>query len=382
MNKAQERSTLRIHSLRSRIRRTAKRFAVRNRAARAQLAFRTRGTFFLLATLAVCSAGFLSVTIPTHAQASPAALDPFRQNAELARGVNVLWNDKIWKHQPGGFQRRYFSIIRKGGFDTVRLVLQAFDHMDQQNHLSADWLNTLDKLVSAAQASNLNVILDEHDYDLCGVNVPLCAAKLDSFWAAIAPRYKNRPNSVVFELLNEPHAAFTPELWNVQLRKTLAIVRASNPTRNVIIGPGGWNAMEQLATLDLPESDHHLIVTFHYYHPMMFTHQGVTWIGHLGSVSGRTWGTPGDYQLLNKEFDEVRTWAAKAHRPIFLGEFGTYEAAPMADRVRWTSAVARAAEARGFAWAYWQFYTNYCVFDVASDGWIFPIKNALIPPPR
>jgi endoglucanase len=180
-------------------------------------------------------------------------------------------------------------------------------------------------------------------------------------------------------MLNEPHEALTPEMWNVQLIETLAIVRASNPMRNVIIGPGNWNGIERLAVLQLPADDKHIIATFHYYHPMEFTHQGASWAPQYTKL-GVGWGSDADYALLNQEFDYVKTWADANKRPIFLGEFGAYENGAMPDRVRWTNAAARAAEARGFSWAVWQFDHDFIVYDIDKNHWVEPILHALIPP--
>jgi endoglucanase len=168
-------------------------------------------------------------------------------------------------------------------------------------------------------------------------------------------------------------------MWNVQLMETLAIIRATNPTRNVIIGPDNWNGIEALPQLVLPATDNHIIVTFHYYHPMEFTHQGAAWVPQFNKL-GVTWGSDADYALLNKELDIVKTWADANKRPIFLGEFGAYENAAMADRVKWTAAVTRGAEARGFSWAYWQFTGDFIVYDTDKEAWVEPILHALIPP--
>jgi endoglucanase len=51
----------------------------------------------------------------------------------------------------------------------------------------------------------------------------------------------------------------------------------------------------------------------------------------------------------------------------------------MEARVRYTSHVARTAEALGWAWAYWQFDSDFIVYDIAKDAWVRPIWRALIP---
>lgn len=43
----------------------------------------------------------------------------------------------------------------------------------------------------------------------------------------------------------------TPESWNEYLREGLAAVRATNPTRVVILGGGSWNSIDDLQKLVL-----------------------------------------------------------------------------------------------------------------------------------
>ena len=340
-----------------------------------------RSTALAGLALAATSGCALETPAPLTFAQSFTPIDASAQNIEMRRGVNVLGYDPVWTDPAKGrFRPWHFKVIRDGGFDTVRIVLQSFAHMDGDNRLDPEWLGTLDTMVTAAVANGLNVILDEHDWELCGKDATSCRIKVKSFWAQIAPRFKDAPHQVMFEILNEPNQAMTPEIWNETYHEVLATIRTSNPTRNVIIGPSFWNGLEHLSDLDLPTDDQHIIVTFHYYHPMNFTHQGASWVApEIQRLSGVTWGSDADVELLNKEFDIVKAWSDTHHRPILLGEFGAYDKAPMEYRVKWDSAVARAAEARGFSWTYWQFDPDFLVYDFGTDSWVVPIKDALIP---
>jgi endoglucanase len=51
----------------------------------------------------------------------------------------------------------------------------------------------------------------------------------------------------------------------------------------------------------------------------------------------------------------------------------------MESRVRYTSFVARTAEKFGFSWTYWQFDSDFIVYDVKREQWFEPIYSALIP---
>ena len=189
------------------------------------------------------------------------------------------------------------------------------------------------------------------------------------------------PATVLFEPLNEPSGVLTAERWNALLIEVLAVIRHSNPTRWVVIGPGNFDDPKALPELKLPERDRRILVTVHYYEPFQFTHQGTTWTKpSREKLVGITWGSPADRVAVAQDFESIAAWSRDHARPILLGEFGAYDKGDMASRVAWTSAVARVAEQHGMAWCYWQFDSDFIVFDVKRATWVKPIHNALVPP--
>lgn len=322
---------------------------------------------------------FACMVLSANSLAADRAPTAAEQVAQMQRGVNIVGYDPLWfDASRARFKPRHLKLIKDGGFSSVRIVLGAFHFMNDKQELPASWFATLDGLVNEALAQNLTVILDEHDYWLCGKDVAACRPKLMAFWTQVGEHYKNASNKVVFELLNEPNGA-ADAVWNDLLAEGLAVIRNTNPTRNVIIGPAFWNNVNWLSRLQLPASDRHIIVTVHYYLPMRFTHQGARWTPEYVNLSGITWGTPEELATLDEDFDAVQKWARENDRPILLGEFGAYDKGPMESRVKYTAAVARAAEKRGWAWAYWQFDSDFIVYDIDKDQWVEPIRAALIP---
>jgi endoglucanase len=92
-----------------------------------------------------------------------------------------------------------------------------------------------------------------------------------------------------------------------------------------------------------------------------------------------TWGSAAEIEQIKTDFARVQSWSATHRRPILLGEFGAYEKAPMESRVLWTAHIARAAESLGWAWTYWQFDSDFIVYNIDKDRWVEPILKALIP---
>ena len=315
-------------------------------------------------------------------RAQPGTADAFEQNRKLGRGVNILGYDPIWRSRARArFQSKHFRLLKEAGFDSVRINLQPFRAMDPANGyaLSESWFELLDWAVREAQAQDLRIILDLHEFTSMGRDPATNKVKFLAFWRQLSAHCQGAPESVLFEALNEPSGKLTPALWNEYLAEALAIIREKNPTRTVIVGPGFWNSIDHLDELDLPAADRHLIVTIHYYKPMDFTHQGAAWANRKDKLGVEWLATPAELDAIKDDFDKAARWAKQHDRPLFLGEFGAYDKAPMDSRVRYLTSMARAAEQRGWSWAYWQFDSDFVLYDIGRDSWIEPIRRALIP---
>src|SRR5437762_14334280 len=101
-------------------------------------------------------------------------------------------------------------------------------------------------------------------------------------------------------------------------------LRQANPPLIRVEGPTSWNRPKKLPRLRLP-ADPNLLVTFHYYEPSHFTHQGATWAGEeVKHLHGITWGTDADRATVRSDFDQVAAWSKANKRTILLGEFEVY----------------------------------------------------------
>src|ERR1017187_2152683 len=137
-----------------------------------------------------------------------AQIGPFDQVETMRRGLNIIGYDPLWNNfAKARFHERHFQLIQEAGFQTVRVNLQAFGHMDAQNRLDPAWLKTLDWVVKNALANDLTVILDEHDYTLCGQNADTCRTRLLAFWQQVAEVYQLGLPRVVFEIPNQLYVA-------------------------------------------------------------------------------------------------------------------------------------------------------------------------------
>jgi endoglucanase len=311
--------------------------------------------------------------------------DAARYNRMLGRGINL--GNALEAPSEGEWgltiKAEYFDRIKEAGFNHVRIPTRWEAHTGPAPGFAIDpaFLSRIDWAVDQALSRGLVAIVnDHHDYAMVkepGKNLP----RLQATWRQIARHYKDRPDRLFFELLNEPHDELTDGRWDVMFKTLLAIVRESNPDRVVIVGPGHWNNLDHLASLELPEGDRRLIATFHYYSPFQFTHQGAEWVPESKAWKGKTWtDSAGERAALARDFEKAAKWGKDHDRPLYLGEFGAYSAADIESRARWTAAVAREAERLGMSWGYWEFASGFGAYDKDAGAWRAPIKNALIPP--
>jgi len=302
----------------------------------------------------------------------------------LQRGVNM--GNMLEAPNEGQWgllvQEEYFDLIKEAGFDFVRLPVRWNTHAELTDSYKIDpaFFLRVDQVVDWALERDLTVIVDFHHYEEMAWDPWGHKDRFLAIWQQVAEHYKEYPSSVLFELLNEPNEQLNASLWNKYSAEALRIVRETNPTRDVVIGPAQWNAYDWVSTLDVPD-DEHLIVTFHYYLPFQFTHQGAEWAGdEAQNWLGTTWdATEAERAEITRHFDSVAEWAARRNVRILLGEYGAYSTAPQNSRVRWTDFVTREAERHGFAWSYWEFAAGFGIYDPDAKVWREDLLRALIP---
>lgn len=276
----------------------------------------------------------------------------------------------------------FFKIIKEAGFEAVRIPIRWSAHANNDPPYTIDekFFQRVDHVVKKALEQGLYVIINVHHYEEIMQNPLEHRERFIAIWQQISTRYRHYPDKLIFELLNEPHDKLTADLWNQLVRETVAVIRATNPTRKIIVGPVNWNSAYALQQLQLPEGDENIIVTFHFYTPFEFTHQGAEWVSPSPRVGVKWYGTRAEQLEVVRELDIAASWAEKhGGVPLLMGEFGAYGKADMESRVRWTYFVAREAEKRGIAWCYWEFAAGFGVYDQFRGRWRAELLEALLP---
>lgn len=146
-------------------------------------------------------------------------------------------------------------------------------------------------------------------------------------WDQLGTAFRHFPQSVLFEMLNEPHGNLSTTIFNEMIGNCLSRMRQKNPYRACIVGGGNYNELSELSALQRSALDfwgqgNSIILTFHYYYNEAFTR------AMLPTFSG---GNPLWTQSVLLDVDSVTqdltlklTTAADLGFPLHCGAYGAF----------------------------------------------------------
>lgn len=276
----------------------------------------------------------------------------------------------------------YFDVIKKAGFDSVRIPVRFSDYAKNNPSymLDEDFMEKLDGYINYALNDELVVILDFHHFEEIMDEPQKYEECFLSIWSQLGERYKNYPPELIFELLNEPKNNLNGELWNSYIREGVEVIRQTNKNRKIIIGPDNYYSVDRLNDLYVPK-DKNIIVSFHYYEPNEFTFQGNQYHPGFEHLKDIKWsGTEEEINYVKLKFNIAKEFGEKNNVSIFLGEFGANTNAQEPWRMLWTEAIRKEAEEDKFSWGYWELCSGFGIYDEENRTWDKEMLDALISP--
>src|SRR5262249_43265525 len=137
----------------------------------------------------------------------------FQTCRQLGRGVNLGNALEAPREGAWGFtlKAEYFQRIKQAGFQSVRLPVRWSAHAAAAPPFTIDptFFKRVDWAIDQALSNGLAAVVNVHHYDEMLRAPDKHLARLKALWQQIAERYRDRPDRLVFELLNEPNGALT-----------------------------------------------------------------------------------------------------------------------------------------------------------------------------
>lgn len=303
-------------------------------------------------------------------------------NRRLGKGINIGNTFELRQSLQPNFVFDDMERIAGLGFSHVRIPIN-WERADRSSStepytIKNDFFKTIDSVVKEALKNKLHVIINLHHHDAFMANPTTNKERFLSHWKQISDHFKGYPDSLLFEVLNEPHDKLNTSMWNVYLKEALNVIRKTNPKRCVLIGTAEWGGISGVKYLSLP-NDPNIILTVHYYSPFQFTHQGASWTEGADAWLGTEWrDTETERQKVIDDFKPVLKLAMQKGIPIHIGEFGSYSKADMDSRVRWTRYLSSWFNQQGFSWAYWEWNAGFGIYDPKTKSYRMQLIDALL----
>ncbi|ULQ58801.1 glycoside hydrolase family 5 protein [Brucepastera parasyntrophica] len=302
------------------------------------------------------------------------------------------------------FTRKDFENIKSLGADVIRLPIRLHklttDIRNGVTNTDPDYtidpliLEFLDSAVDWAEELGLYIILDNHSFDPAVPTEENIEEILLKVWGQMAEHFKDRSRFVMYEILNEPHG-ISEQKWGEVQGRIVEAIRKIDPVHTIIVGAADFNSLKKIFTIPRYD-DQNLIYTFHFYEPMVFTHQGANWgEPHLTALKGipfpmesrRMPETPEELkgtwvewdlnkyeersslETLDRLLDIAANFSRSRNVPVFCGEFGVFMMTSReADRVRWYRTVRRMLEQKNIAWTSWDYFDGFGLFKTREGG--------------
>lgn len=293
---------------------------------------------------------------------------------KLEKGINFGG----WLSQCPHTKEHYSSFITEAdvktvaswGFDHIRLPFDCDLVQAESGQFKEEGFSRLDQFVRWCEKAGMNAILDLHKacgYDFNNAETeagntlfssPHLQKLFVQLWNEISRRFAGAKN-VAFELLNEVVETEAAQPWNSLIARTLTEIRKNAPVTPVIYGGIQWNSANTIRLLEKTD-DKNVLLTFHMYEPLIFTHQKAYWVagmdpekdiaypantdyyrkesvplGYKGKDVAETEGNFPGRQIMEDMVAQASRAAAEKGARIYCGEYGVIDRAPVQDTLSW-----------------------------------------------
>ena len=327
-------------------------------------------------------------------------------NFRIKRGTNVShWLSQ--SEQRGEARRLHiqeddFERLEALGFDFVRIPIDEVQFWDEQGNKLPEAWGLLTNALDQARKHNLRAIVDLHivrshyfnavNENGASANTLFTSEKaqqdLINLWYQLSDALKDYScDWVAYEFMNEP-VADEHEQWNKLVAKVHKALRKVEPQRTLVIGSNRWQGHETMKYLKVPEGDKNIILSFHYYNPMILTHYGAWWTP-IGKYTGKV-NYPGvlvskedydaapdalkpelkqyteqvwDINTIRAQFKDAIEAAKKYGLQLFCGEWGVYEPVDRELAYNWTRDMLTVFDEFNIAWTTWCYDADFGFWD-------------------
>lgn len=348
-----------------------------------------------LLTLFICLflTGCATASTGANANRKAAAVFPIEKGVNLAHWLSQ--SKDFGDARAAKFTEEDFRQIAKLGFDHVRFPVDEEHLWKTDGTRDEKGFAHLHDGIRWSFKHKLRVIVDlhvlrSHHFNQAKTRTlwsdPKEQAKMVDMWRQLSLELRKYPRDrVAYEIMNEP-AAENTEDWNKLMNRAIVEIRKAEPTRILVLGSRFGNQVKTFSELAIPRGDPNLILSFHFYSPLLVTHYKAPWSKsgkYSGPIAypGRT-VDPKEYENItdpatlqsvknrNGTFDRdsmareilpVIELGKKLGLRVHCGEFGCYGEAPLAMRQLWYRDIMSIFREYDIAWSHWEWKGGFAL---------------------
>ena len=361
----------------------------------------------ILALAVIISALFLTTSCKNKGQDQDQTQAGQVNNFRIKRGTNVShWlsqSEQRGEARKLHIQEDDFARLKELGFDFVRIPIDEVQFWDEEGNKLPEAWDLLKNALDWSRKYDLRAIVDLHiirSHYFNAVNEDDKAANtlftsdeaqegLINLWRQLSEFLKDRSNDwVAYEFMNEPVAP-EHEQWNQLVAKVHKALRELEPQRTLVIGSNMWQGHETMKYLKVPEGDKNIILSFHYYNPMLLTHYGAWWSPLCAAYKGKV-NYPGvlvskedfdaapaaikdqlkpyteevwNIDKIREQFKDAIEAAKKYDLQLFCGEWGVYEPVDRELAYNWYRDMLTVFDEYNIAWTTWCYDADFGFWD-------------------
>ena len=302
--------------------------------------------------------------------------------------------------------------IASWGVDHVRLPVD-YNLVEREDGTRIEEnFKYIDNCIAWCGKYHLNMILDLHktagyvfddpEYSKNFFQNEKLHERFLSLWDELARRYVKYADRLAFELLNEIVDPDVAKEWNALAKRAMLVIRRYSADIKILVGGVNYNNVLSVPLLDAP-LDENIVYNFHCYDPQLFTHQSAYWQDYMPEGFHTEYPkTIAEYETIVKEaglpdfvldvlrqpgvekldktffnaiFEPAITYAKKMDVPLYCGEYGVIDQAPLDGTVNWFRDIHDSFEENHIGRAVWTY--KKMDFGLTQEH-VAPIKEELI----
>jgi endoglucanase len=302
-----------------------------------------------------------SNTNPTGKLTPQEAVKLMAPGWNLGNSFDATPNETSWGNPTPN--QALIKAVHAAGFKLLRLAVGWTDHIGAGPSYTIDaaWMNKVKQTAQWAVDDGMYVFVNtHHDSDggnggwvTFGANGENVAKEVTAVWTQIANAFKGFDSKLMLECFNEPNYTAGRNTQaetdlNMYLEACFKAIRdtgGANSTRIVMIQPIGASPI-QAGIQNIQKvsfiNDPNLVISLHTYFPTNF---GL-------STTAYQWGSASDYTKMQDSLaKEIRVWLPT--QVIFIGEWGSMNAQPLANRAAHAQAYAQDTTTAGVVPIWW-----------------------------